>query len=64
MSNPFISKFFFELLHKNKGSFKQKYYDGKVHDLHNGKGFFSDFFTWMLFWLVVFVLNYFFRRLF
>ena len=64
MSNPFISKFFFEMLHKYKRTFKQKFDDGKVHDLHNGEGFFSNFFTWMLFWLVVFVLNYFFRRLF
>ena len=60
---PFHSKIFFELLQKFQRSFKQKSDDGKVYDLHSGERFFSDFFTWMIFWLVVFVLNLFFRRL-
>ena len=64
MSNPLIGKFFFELLQKYKRSFIQKADDGKVHDLHSGEEFFSDFFTWMIFWLVIFFLNIFFRRLF
>jgi len=64
MSNPFVGNIFFVLLHKCKRSFEQKYDDGKVYDLHNGERFFSDLFTWILFWLVVLILSIFLRRLF
>ena len=64
MSNPFVGKIFFELLYKFQRSFKQEYDGGQVHDLHNGEGFFSDLFTWILLWLVVLILSLFLRHIF